>query len=70
MIHETFDQLILCAKFNIIYNNIDKYHDIQSTLTEYGYNIYKYEYYYSFINIVSKLEHPDKNLDFDFNMIV
>ncbi|KAF0721907.1 Uncharacterized protein FWK35_00025870, partial [Aphis craccivora] len=35
LIHETLDQMILCAKFNIIYNNIDKYYDIQSTLTEY-----------------------------------
>ncbi|KAF0706304.1 Uncharacterized protein FWK35_00029841, partial [Aphis craccivora] len=39
LIQETFDQLILCAKFNIIYNHIDKYHDIQSTLTEY---VFKY----------------------------
>jgi len=43
---------------------------MQSTLTEYGYQIYKYEYYYDFINIVSKLEHLENHLDFDYNMIV
>lgn len=62
--------ILQCSKFNIIYDYIDKYQDIQNTFTDYGYNIYKYEYYNNCINIVSKLEHLDENLYFDFNMIV
>ncbi|KAF0751062.1 hypothetical protein FWK35_00016221 [Aphis craccivora] len=43
LIHDAFDQFIQCAKFNVIYNHIHKYHDMQCTFTEYGYQIYKYE---------------------------
>lgn len=40
------------------------------TLTEYGYQIFKYEYYYDFLNIVTKLENLENYLEFDFNMIM
>lgn len=70
LIHVAYENMIICAKFNILYTYMEQFYDIYNTYTENGYHIFKYDYYYNFINIVDKLEKIDRHLYFDFNKIV
>lgn len=70
LLHEAYDSIIMCAKFNILYKYIDSFYDINSVFTDDGYRIYKYEFYYNFREVISKLEKIERHLYFDFDMIV
>lgn len=62
--------MLICAKFNIIYQHIDVFFNENDVLTEGGYFIYKTEYFQNFKLIVHKLEKLENNKYFDIEMIV
>lgn len=70
LMHETISNMLICAKFNIIYQRIDIFCNENYVLSEGGYFIYKFEYFQNFKLIVSKLENLEENKYFDIDMIV
>jgi len=49
---------------------MEQFYNVNDVLTDDGYIIYKYEFYYNFRNIVTKLENVQNHMYFDLNMIV
>jgi len=50
---------------------MEQFYNVNDVLTEDGYIIYKYEFYYNFRNKVTKLENVQNHIIyFDLNMIV
>jgi len=70
LMHETISSMLICAKFNIIYQHIDIFYNKNDVLSEDGFFIYKYEYFESFKSIVAKLERLEQNKCFDIDTIV
>jgi len=70
LLHDAYESLIMCAKFNIVYKYFDGFFDINNVYTDDGYRIFKYELYYNFRQIISKLDKIERYLYFDFDMIV
>jgi len=68
--HETISNMLIRAKFNIVYQHIDIFYYEKDVFTEGGYFIYKNEYFQNFKLIVSKLESLEQNKYFEIDMIV
>lgn len=64
LMHETISNMLICAKFNIVYQHIDIFYN-EKDVSSGGYFIYKNEYFQNFKLIVSKLESLEQNKYFE-----
>lgn len=68
--HDAISNMVICIQFNIVYQHIGPFYEVNDALTEDGYSVYRKELFHNFRMMVSKLEDLEKNKYFDIDMIV